>query len=88
MIRHFSHMTKIRIFKNVNLRKIADSNFLGNFLKKPFQAPKILFKSPKVIGQKLLSCRHVLKYKRLKFTFLRGPAFQVMVCGSSPPKKT
>ena len=31
--RHFSHVTKSRIFKNLNLRKKADRNFRGNFLK-------------------------------------------------------
>ena len=41
------------------------------FLEKPFQAPKIIFKSPKLIGQEPLSYRHLLKDKRLKFTFLR-----------------
>ena len=43
------------------------------FVRKPFQAPKILFKSVKLIGQKSLSYGHLLKDKRLKFTFLRGP---------------
>ena len=31
---------------------------------------------------------HLLKDKTLKFTFLRGPTFQVLVRGSSPPRKT
>ena len=40
--RHFSHVTKSRIFKNFNLRKRIDRNFCPTFLKKPFQAPKII----------------------------------------------
>ena len=49
---------------------------------------KIIFKSPKLIGQESLSYEHLLKDKRLKFTFLREPTFQVLVCGSSLSKKT
>ena len=72
--RHFSHVTKSRIFKNRNLRKKADHNFRGTF-----QAPKIIFKYPKLIGHMSLSYGHFLKDKRLKFIFLRGPTFQVYV---------
>ena len=43
---------------------------MRQFPEKPFQAPKIIFKSPKLIGQKLLSYGHLLKDKRLKFTFV------------------
>ena len=50
--------------------------------------PKILLKSPKLIGQKFLSYERFVKDKRLKFTFLGRPAFQVFLRGSSPPKKT
>ena len=57
----FSHVTKSRIFKNLNLRKKADRSF--HFPEKPFQAPKIIFKSPKLIGQKSLSYGHLLKDK-------------------------
>ena len=55
---------------------------------KLFQAPKFIFKSPKLIGLKSLSDGHLLKDKRLKLKFLRGTSFQVLVRGSSPPKKT
>ena len=41
---------------------------------KPFQAPKIIFKSRKPIDQKCLSYAHRLKDKMLKFTFLTGLA--------------
>ena len=72
--RHFSHVTKSRIFKNLNYRKKADR-------KKPFKAPKIIFKSPKLSDQKSLSYGHLLKYKRLKFTFLREPNFKIWYVG-------
>ena len=48
-------------------------HFLQHFPEKPFQAPKIIFKSPKLIGQELLLYGHILKDKRLKFIFLREP---------------
>ena len=62
-------MTKSRIFKN--LKKKSRSQLSRRFAEKPFQAHKILLKSPKLIGQKLLSYECLLKDKRLKFTFLR-----------------
>ena len=51
--RHYSHVTK--------------SQILRQFSEQPLQAPKIIFKSPKLIGQKSLSYGHLLKDKRLKF---------------------
>ena len=85
--RHFSHVTKSRIFKNLNLRKNADLNFRGTFREKSFQTPKLILKSPKLIGPESLSYGQLLKDKRLKFTFSREPTFQVLVRGSSAPKK-
>ena len=67
--KHFSHVTKNRIFKNIHLRRKADRNFSRQFAGKPFQAPKIIFKSPKPIGQKALSYGHLFKDRRLKFAF-------------------
>ena len=55
---------------------------------KPFQVPKIIFNSPKLIGQKSLSYVQVLKDKRLKFTFLRWLTFQLLLPGSLLAKKT
>ena len=71
------------IFKNLNLRRKANRKFA----EKPFQAPKIIFKSSKLIGQKSLSHGHLLKYKTLKFTFLRGPTFRVLLRGSFSTKE-
>ena len=39
--RHFSHVTKSRIFKNLNLRKEADRNFCRTFLKNRFRHLKL-----------------------------------------------
>ena len=39
--RHFSHMTKSRIFKNLNLRTKADRNFRRTFLKNRFRYIKL-----------------------------------------------
>ena len=86
--RHFSHVIKSSILKNLNLRKKSDCKFRGTFREKPFQTPKIIFKSPKLIDQESLPYGHLLKDKRLKFTFSREPTFQVLVPGSSAPKKT
>ena len=44
--RHFSHMTKSRIFKNLNLRKKADRNFRGTFLKNRFRHLNLYSNSP------------------------------------------
>ena len=40
------------------------------FAVKSFKGPTIIFKYPKLIGQKVLSCEDLLEDKRLKFTFL------------------
>ena len=87
-IRHLSHMTKSRIFNNLNLRKKIRTQLSRHFPEKPFEAPKIITKSPKLISQESLSYGHLFKDKRLKFTFLREPTFQVLVRGSSPAKKS
>ena len=39
--RHFIHLTKSRIFTNLNLRKNADCNFRGSFLKNHFRHLKL-----------------------------------------------
>ena len=39
--RHFSHVTKSRIFENPNLRKKADCNFCDTFLKNRFRHLKL-----------------------------------------------
>ena len=44
--RHFSHVTKSRIFKNLNLRKKAHRNFRGTFLKNRFRHLKLYSNPP------------------------------------------
>ena len=44
--RHFSHVTKSHIFKNLNLRKKADRNFCGTFLKNRFRHLKLYSNPP------------------------------------------
>ena len=46
LIRHFSHVTKSRIFKNLNFRKKADRNFCRTFLKHHFRHLKLYSNSP------------------------------------------
>ena len=64
------------------------ANFAAISLKTISGTSNFVLKSPKLIGQKSLSYGHLLKDKRLKFTFLREPIFQVLLRGSLPPKKT
>ena len=45
-IRYFSHVTKSRIFKGLNLRKKADRNFRDNFLKNHFRHLKLYSNRP------------------------------------------
>ena len=75
---HFSHVTKSRIFKILNLKEKSRSQLSWHFPEKPsyIQIPQADW--PGV----------VFKDKRLKFTFSREPTFQVLVRGSSAPKKT
>ena len=73
------HNTVIRLFSHVTTSFVPE---------KPFQMAKIIFRSSKLIGRKSLSYENLLKDKRLKFTFLRESFFQVLVRGSSLPKKT
>ena len=44
--RHFSHVTKSCIFKNLNFRKKVDRNFPGNFLKNHFRDLKLYSNPP------------------------------------------
>ena len=44
--RYFSHVTKSRIFKSLNLRKKADHNFRGTFLKNRFRHLKLYSNPP------------------------------------------
>ena len=54
--RHFSHVTKSSIFKNLDLRKKADRNFRGNFLKNRFMHLKLYSNLPSWLAW---SCCHM-----------------------------
>ena len=61
-------MTKNCILKILNLKQNVDCN-LVEVAEKPFQAPKFILKSPKLIDQKYMCYilyRYLLKYPGLK----------------------
>ena len=58
-------------FQKSEFKKKSRSQLSRQFPEKLFQAGKIIFQSPKLIGQKL-SYGHLSKNKRLKFLFLRA----------------
>ena len=78
---------KAAFFKNLNLRKKVDRNFCDTFLKNRFRHLK-LYSNPPTDWPGVIVFGHLLKDKRLKFTFLRESTFQVLVRGSSLSKKT
>ena len=80
--------SKSHIFKNLNLRKKADLNFRGTFLKNRFRHLKLYSNLPSWLARSRCHMGIFWKTERLKFTFLRQPTFQVLVPGSSAPKKT
>ena len=44
--RHFNHVTKSRVFKNLDLREKADRNFRRTFLKNRFRHLKLYSNPP------------------------------------------
>ena len=74
--------------KKNNLRKKADFNFCGTFLKNRFRHLKLYSNLPSWLARSRCHMGIFWKTERLKFTFLRQPTFQVLVPGSSAPKKT
>ena len=55
-IRHFSHVTQIRIFKNPNLKEKTDRNFRRTFLKNRFRHLKLHSNPPSWLA---ISCCHM-----------------------------
>ena len=74
--RYFSHAAKGRIFKNLNLRKKVDCKFRGTFLKNRFRQLKLYSNPPSWLARTGFYMSTFWN-KRLKFTFLRDPTFQV-----------
>ena len=74
--RHFSYVTKSRIFKNLNLRKRADRNFCNNALKSHFRHLKSYSNPPSWF---IRSCCHMdtfWKTKYWNYHFWEGQPFR------------
>ena len=75
--RHFSHVFKSHIFKNLNLRKEADRNFRGTFLKNHFRHLKLYSNPPSWLARSHCHMsKHLLKDKRFKFNFWQSQPFR------------
>ena len=61
--RHFSHVTKSRIFKNLNLREKEDRNFCRTFLKNPFRHLKLYSNPPSWLAR---GCCHMDTFWKTK----------------------
>ena len=61
--RHFSHVTKSRIFKNLNLREKADRNFRRTFLKNRFRHLKLYSNPPSWLAR---GCCHMGTFWKTK----------------------
>ena len=61
--RHFSHVTKSRIFKNLNLREKADRNFRHAFLKNRFRHVKLYSNLPSWLVR---ACCHIGTFWKTK----------------------
>ena len=61
--RHFSHVTKSGIFKNLNLRKKTDRNFRGTFLKNRFRHLKLYSNPPSWLAR---GCCHMGTFWKTK----------------------
>ena len=79
--RPFSHVTKSRIFKHLNLRRKAYCEFRANLLENHFRYPKLDSNLPSWLASR---CHMATFWK----TLVTGPLFQVLLLGSSPPKTT
>ena len=76
-IRHFSHVTESRIFKNCNLRKKADRNFRDYFLKNHFRHMRLYSNPTSWLAR---SCCHMgtsSKTKDWSSRFWEGRFFRV-----------
>ena len=83
---HSSHVTESRIFKNLNLRKKADRNFRGTFLKNRFRHLNLYSNPPSWLATSHCHTDTFWKTKDWSWDFWeRQP---VLVRGNSAPKKT
>ena len=89
LFRHVSHVTKSRIFKNLNLRKKSDHNFRSTFLKNRFRHPKLYSNPPSWFVRSRCHMSAFWKTKDWGWNFWDWSwNFQVLVHGSSAPKKS
>ena len=74
--RHFSHVTKSRVFKNLNLRRKADRNFRGNMLKNHFRQLKFYSNLPSWLASNLCHMSAFWKTKGWSSNFWEGQPFR------------
>ena len=74
--RHFSHVTKSRIFKNLNLRKKAHRNFRGTFLKNHFRHLKLYSNPPSWLARNRCHMGNFWKTKDWSSHFRESQAFR------------
>ena len=74
--RHFSHVTKSRIFKNLNLRKRANRNFHGNFLKNHFRHLKLHSNPPSWLARSRCDMGTIWKTKDWSLYFWESQSFR------------
>ena len=79
--RHFSHVTKSRIFKNPNLRRKADRNFRGNFPKNHFRHLKFYSKRPSWLDGSRCDMSAIWNTKGWSSHFWQGQSFRFFDMG-------
>ena len=74
--RHFSHVIKSRIFKNLNLREKADRNFRPTFLKNRFRHLKLYSNTQRWLARGCCHMGTVWKTKYWSSHFWEGQPFR------------
>ena len=79
--KHFSHVTKGRIFKNLNLRRKTDRNFPGYFQKNHFRHLKFNSNSPSWLARNCCHMSAFWKTKDWSSHFWEGQTFRFCYVG-------
>ena len=79
--RHFSHVIKSGFFKNRNLRRKADPNFRGNFLKNHFRHLKFYSNPPGWLARSRCHMSVFWKTKGWSSHFWEGQLFRFCYVG-------
>ena len=79
--RHFSHVTKSRIFKNLNLRRKADRKFRSNLLKNHFRHLKLYSNPPIWLARSRCHMSAFRKTKGWSSHFWEGQPFRFCYVG-------